>query len=114
MSIEALARPEIVAMKPYSSARREAPGRGVLLNANEAPLSLLDSAPGLNRYPDPQPAELLARLAQLYGVDADHLLVTRGSDEAIDLIVRAFCRAGTDAVAWCPPTFTSRSPLGRM
>jgi histidinol-phosphate aminotransferase len=105
MSIEALARPEIVAMKPYSSARKEAPGHGVLLNANEAPLALLDSAPGLNRYPDPQPAELLARLAQLYGVDADHLLVTRGSDEGIDLLTRVFCRAGEDAILQCPPAF---------
>ena len=105
MSVEALARPEIVAMKPYSSARKEAPGRGVLLNANEAPRALLDAAPGLNRYPEPQPAELLDRLAALYGVDSDHLLVTRGSDEGIDLLTRVFCRAGQDAILQCPPAF---------
>ncbi|MEJ2383158.1 MAG: histidinol-phosphate transaminase [Xanthomonadales bacterium] len=105
MSIEALARPEIVAMKPYSSARKEAPGRGVLLNANEAPVSLLDSAPGLNRYPDPQPAALLERLAHLYDVSPDRLLVTRGSDEGIDLLTRVFCRAGRDAILQCPPAF---------
>jgi histidinol-phosphate aminotransferase len=105
MSVEDLARPEIVAMKPYSSARREAPARGVLLNANEAPRSLLDSAPGLNRYPDPQPAELLDRLATLYGVSTDRLLVTRGSDEGIDLLTRVFCRAGMDAILQCPPAF---------
>jgi len=105
MSIEALARPEIVAMKPYSSARKEAPGRGVLLNANEAPRALLEAAPGLNRYPEPQPAELLERLAALYGVRADQLLVTRGSDEGIDLLTRVFCRAGRDAILHCPPAF---------
>ncbi len=105
MSIEALARPEIVAMKPYSSARREAPAHGVLLNANEAPCSLLDAAPGLNRYPDPQPAELLRRLARLYDAPEDGLLVTRGSDEGIDLLTRVFCRAGVDAILQCPPAF---------
>lgn len=109
MSIESLARPEIVAMKPYSSARQEAPGKGILLNANEAPWPLIDSGAGagagLNRYPDPQPDELLTRLARLYGVQKDHLLVTRGSDEGIDLLTRVFCRAGQDAILHCPPTF---------
>ncbi len=81
MSIERLARPEIVAMKPYSSARKEAPGRGVLLNANEAPWPLLDPDSDVNRYPDPQPERLLRRLARLYGTDEDTVLVTRGSDE---------------------------------
>jgi histidinol-phosphate aminotransferase len=108
MNIESLARPEIVAMKPYSSARKEAPGRGVLLNANEAPWPLLESGDdgtGLNRYPDPQPAELVRRLAELYGVGEEMMLVTRGSDEGIDLLTRVFCRAGKDAVLQCPPTF---------
>jgi len=108
MSIERLARPEIVAMKPYSSARKEAPGKGILLNANESPWPLLeepDADSGLNRYPDPQPAELVSRLAGLYGVAEDSLLVTRGSDEGIDLLTRVFCRAGQDAVLQCPPTF---------
>jgi histidinol-phosphate aminotransferase len=108
MNIESLARPEIVAMKPYSSARKEAPGRGILLNANEAPWPLLetgDSAAGLNRYPDPQPAELVRRLAGLYGVSEEMMLVTRGSDEGIDLLTRVFCRAGEDAILQSPPTF---------
>ena len=108
MSIIDLARPDIVAMKPYSSARKEAAAQGVLLNANESPRSLLeDDAVGLslNRYPDPQPAELVKRLARLYGLPADHVLVTRGSDEGIDLLTRVFCRAGVDAILHCPPTF---------
>jgi len=103
-----LARPEIVAMKPYSSARKEAAAEGVLLNANESPRSLVDCAPGeaqLNRYPDPQPGRLLRGLADLYGLPEDHVLVTRGSDEGIDLLTRVFCRAGQDAILQCPPTF---------
>ena len=104
MNIEALARPEIVAMKPYSSARKEAPGTGILLNANEAPVSLLPQG-SLNRYPDPQPDQLVARLAAMYGVKRDSLLVTRGSDEGIDLLTRVFCRAGKDAILQSPPAF---------
>lgn len=104
MGIESLARPEIVAMKPYSSARKEAPGEGILLNANESPWPLLEDS-GLNRYPDPQPAELVSRLADLYGVPRESVLVTRGSDEGIDLLTRVFCRAGQDAILQCPPTF---------
>jgi histidinol-phosphate aminotransferase len=108
MSIVSLARPEIVAMRPYSSARREAPASGILLNANESPRPLLESRAdegALNRYPDPQPAELVDRLARLYALPSDHVLVTRGSDEGIDLLTRVFCRAGQDAVLHCPPTF---------
>lgn len=105
MGIESLARPEILAMKPYSSARKEAPGEGILLNANESPWSLIDEPGALNRYPDPQPALLLSRLAGLYSVSEETLLVTRGSDDGIDLLTRVFCRAGEDAILQCPPTF---------
>jgi len=103
MSIIELARPDIRALQPYSSARTEASGGSVLLNANESPWPAGERA--LNRYPDPQPAELVARLAALYGVAPAQLLVGRGSDEAIDLLVRAFCRADRDAILICPPTF---------
>jgi histidinol-phosphate aminotransferase len=105
MSIESLARPEIVAMKPYSSARKEAHGEGILLNANEAPHALLDEQDSLNRYPEPQPDQLIARLARLYNVPEEWVLVTRGSDEGIDLLTRVFCRAGQDAILHCPPNF---------
>ncbi|RDI98270.1 histidinol-phosphate transaminase [Dyella solisilvae] len=106
MSVLELARPEIRAMQPYSSARMEASGGKIMLNANEsawAPPG--DNALGCNRYPDPQPQALLQALAALYGVRAGQILVGRGSDEAIDLLVRAFCRAGQDAIAIQPPTF---------
>jgi len=64
-----------------------------------------DSQVGLNRYPEPQPRALIERLAALYGSPPETLLVTRGSDEAIDLLTRTFCRAGEDAVVVCSPTF---------
>jgi histidinol-phosphate aminotransferase len=106
MNVLDLARPEIRALAPYSSARMEAQGGALLLNANESPWPPAgDAGAGLNRYPDPQPAALLARLAAVYGVRAEQVLVGRGSDEAIDLLVRAFCRAGSDAVMIAPPTF---------
>ena len=110
MSVLDLARAEIVALQGYSSARREAGQADVMLNANESPWPPLSgqhewSGSPLNRYPDPQPQVLLKRLAELYGVAEEQILVGRGSDEAIDLLVRGFCRPGIDAIALAPPTF---------
>jgi len=110
MSVLDLARAEILALKAYSSARTEAGHASIMLNANESPwppsATAQDMRYGpLNRYPDPQPRALVERLAENYGVDTDQVLVGRGSDEAIDLLVRAFCRPGVDAVAIAPPTF---------
>ena len=101
----ALARPEIVALTPYAHAAWDPALER--LHANESPWrGLADtSVAGLNRYPEPQPHELVAALAQLYSVAAENLLVGRGSDEGIDLLTRAFCNAGRDAVLVCPPTF---------
>ncbi len=98
-------RPEILALQPYSSARMEAGAAAIMLNANESPWPPVGAASALNRYPDPQPATLRTALARLYSVVPDNVLVGRGSDEAIDLIVRAFCRDGHDAVVIAPPTF---------
>lgn len=106
MSVLNLARPEIRTLQPYSSARMEAGEAQIMLNANEsawAPNG--DAGLGCNRYPDPQPQALLQSLARLYGVRTDQLFVGRGSDEAIDLLVRAFCSAGEDAILIQPPTF---------
>jgi histidinol-phosphate aminotransferase len=101
----ALARPEILDLKPYSHAAWQ-PSL-TRLHANEAPWRPPGdtTAGGLNRYPEPQPRALVARLAALYGVAADMLLVGRGSDEAIDLLSRIYLRAGTDAILQSPPTF---------
>jgi histidinol-phosphate aminotransferase len=109
MDITTLARPEIVAMRPYASARSSMSAEGILLNANEAPTALLDSTEfgglPLNRYPPPQPGALRTRLSAIYGVEPEQLLITRGSDEGIDLLTRVFCRAGQDAIVECTPCF---------
>ncbi|HSK97637.1 MAG TPA: histidinol-phosphate transaminase [Euzebyales bacterium] len=105
-----LARPAILAMTPYSSARTE--GRQthirVHLDANENPYPPYpggDGQVGLNRYPEGQPDHLLERCAEHFGVPRSHLLFTRGADEAIDLLVRGFCSEGRDAAIVMPPTF---------
>jgi histidinol-phosphate aminotransferase len=101
----ALVRPDILALAPYSSARKEAKGGRVWLDANENPSTPAAGQPLFNRYPDPQPPDLLAKLAGLYGVTPAQCLVTRGSDEGIDLLLRTFCRAGQDAILITPPTY---------
>ncbi|HEX4970269.1 MAG TPA: histidinol-phosphate transaminase [Steroidobacteraceae bacterium] len=100
-----LARPDILSLQPYQHAAWEPSLER--MHANEMPwrASGDTSIAGLNRYPEPQPAELIGHLARLYGVAPDNVLAGRGSDEGIDLLVRAFCRAGQDSVLICPPTF---------
>ncbi len=104
-SVLQLVRPEILALAPYSSARKESKGGRVWLDANENPETPSVHQPLLNRYPDPQPPELIAKLAALYGVAPAQTLVTRGSDECVDLLLRTFCRAGQDAILITPPTY---------
>lgn len=101
----ALARPDILRLQPYQHATWDPSLER--LHANEMPWRAQgdNSQAGLNRYPEPQPRALVERMALLYGVPASQVLVGRGSDEAIDLLVRAFCRAGQDAVVVTPPTF---------
>ncbi|MCC6632034.1 MAG: histidinol-phosphate transaminase [Gammaproteobacteria bacterium] len=99
------ARPDIQALAPYSHAAWE-PSL-TRLHANELPWRVDGdgTAAGLNRYPEPQPPALVQGLARLYGVAPNQVLVGRGSDEAIDLLLRVYCRAGVDNVIICPPTF---------
>ncbi len=109
-----LARPEIRALRAYEHAVWE-PGL-VRLHANELPWRAHGdaSAAGLNRYPEPHPHALTAALAHFYGVSPDMLLAGRGSDEAIDLLIRSYCRAEHDAVLICPPTFGMYAVAARI
>ena len=102
MTIASLARPEIQALVPYEAAVQVAD------NANEAPwTSRVDRFERpLNRYPEIRPSALQSILAERYGCNEDRLLVTRGTSEAIDLLVRAFCRAGLDNVLTTSPSFS--------
>ncbi len=108
-----LARADVRALQPYSSARMEARRGSTLLNANESPWPAVGGA-DWNRYPDPQPRQLVRRLAGLYGVAEDRILVARGSDEGIDLLVRTFCAAGRDAILVSPPTFGMYAQCARV
>ncbi len=110
MSIEKIlerVRPEIRAMKAYSSARSlyQATSDMIFLDANECPYEPYVGAQNLSRYADQQPSELQASLARLYDVSTRNLLITRGADEGIDILIRTFCSAGKDEVMICPPTF---------
>lgn len=100
-----LARPDILSLQPYQHAAWEPTLER--MHANEMPWRAEGdrTEAGLNRYPEPQPDALIQHLANLYGVAPKNLLAGRGSDEGIDLLVRAFCRAGQDSVLICPPTF---------
>lgn len=110
-----LVRPDLLGFEGYRSARVAGGAGREWLNANEAAWpSPIDPEARLRRYPDPQPARLRERLAEIYGCDSTQLLLTRGSDEAIDLLVRALCRPGGDAVVTCPPTFGMYAVCARL
>ncbi len=101
-TLKELTRPNVWALKPYSSARDEYSGveASVFLDANENPYN----APN-NRYPDPLQRELKALIAPLKGVKVENIFLGNGSDEAIDLVFRAFCRPGVDNVVAIDPTY---------
>lgn len=99
----------------YASARRTGLAGEVWLNANEAATPSIADPQGLcRRYPQPQPAELVAALARLYGVQPRQLLATRGSDEGIDLLLRAFCPPGGGAIVIAPPVFGMYAVCARL
>jgi len=107
MSIEELARKNVRELTPYQSARRLGGKGDVWLNANEFPTAVpFDlSQNALNRYPECQPKAVIDNYAQYAGVKPEQVLVSRGADEGIELLIRAFCEPGQDAVLFCPPTY---------
>jgi len=101
-TLKELTRPNIWALKPYSSARDEYNGAAasVFLDANENPYNLPH-----NRYPDPLQRDLKAELTRIKQVKAENIFLGNGSDEAIDLVFRAFCEPGVDNVVAIDPTY---------
>lgn len=98
-------RPHLLKLSPYSSARDEYTGtQGVFLDANE---NALGSAGGVgwNRYPDPYQKQLKEKVAALKGVETQQIFLGNGSDEPIDLLIRAFCEPGKDRIASFSPTY---------
>lgn len=111
----ALLRPDLRGFAGYRSARSESLCGAIWLNANESAwANPADVADGSQRYPEPQPRALRAALAALYGCEPAQLLVGRGSDEAIDLLVRALCVPGQDAVVVTPPVFGMYAVSARL
>ena len=100
-----IARKTVLDFKAYS-ARGGATG-ALHLDANESPWTPppVAGAEGFNRYPEQQPAGLRTRLADLYGVRPEQIMIGRGADEAIEVLLRTFCEAGQDSILVCPPTF---------
>ncbi|MFP9115190.1 histidinol-phosphate transaminase [Flavobacterium sp. RHBU_3] len=99
-SLEKIVRPNILALKPYSSARDEFKGTATAyLDANENPFGTL------NRYPDPLQKQLKDKLAEIKSVSAENIFVGNGSDEAIDLCFRIFCEPGKDKALTFTPTY---------
>lgn len=97
-----LVRPNIQALEPYSCARDEFKGREahVFLDANESPYN----AP-YDRYPAPVHEDLRLMLSRIKGVRPEQIFMGNGSDEAIDLVYRIFCRPGVDNVVAMSPTY---------
>lgn len=107
MIMEKLARKQIQALKPYLSARRIGGTGDVWLNANESPFNneyKTDFA-RLNRYSDCQPKAMIDAYAAYAGVKPEQVLTSRGADEGIELLIRAFCEPNEDAILYCPPTY---------
>lgn len=105
MNIKELIRPHLISLKPYSSARDEYTGKtGVFLDANENPFGSATSE-AYNRYPDPLQKELKEKISGIKGVPAANIFLGNGSDEPIDLMMRAFCEPGNDNVIITPPTY---------
>lgn len=100
-NLKNLVRPNILAMKSYSSARDEYIGKeGIFLDANENPFPS-----SVNRYPDPYQRELKEELAKVKGVATNQIIVGNGSDEVLDLLFRAFCVPGKDTVVTIKPSY---------
>jgi histidinol-phosphate aminotransferase len=104
-NINDLVRENIKRLVPYSSARDEFKGEAsIFLDANEnsfgSPLTKW-----YNRYPDPLQSKVKQKLGEIKGIPPSKTFLGNGSDECIDLLIRAFCEPGVDNIIICPPTY---------
>lgn len=118
MNIHNLVRNNILNLKPYQSARKLTHTGKIWLNANEYPIApnYKIRYTNIHRYPMCQPPEIINNYASYSGVKSDHILVSRGSDESIELLMKVFCNPNKDQIMFCPPTYgmykTSAEILG--
>jgi len=100
-NLDSITRDNVKKLVPYSSARDEFSGsKGIFLDANENPYNT-----GYNRYPDPHQKNLKEKIAGLKGIETKNIFLGNGSDEAIDLLFRAFCEPQKSNVIILPPTY---------
>jgi histidinol-phosphate aminotransferase len=117
-----LIRADLRNFNPYHATRDEIDEGSIWLDANESPFAFSlalcplshpanqeDGAVAINRYPRKISMALMQQLTSLYKVPASQMILTRGSDDAIDLLIRLFCQAGKDAIMTCVPTFSMYS-----
>jgi histidinol-phosphate aminotransferase len=104
--LENIIRDNIKTLAPYSSARDEYKGKdGVFLDANENPFGSPLENENYNRYPDPLQLTLKEKISSLKSIPSKQIFLGNGSDEAIDIVLRAFCNPGIDNIIICPPTY---------
>lgn len=111
-NLNKIIRPNILAMKAYSSARdefKDASKDLIFLDANENPYNN-----GLNRYPDPQQRDLKQILSQIKNISTENMVLGNGSDEVLDLIFRAFCEPNQDNVISISPSYGMYSVLANL
>ncbi len=114
MSVQSLARPELWKQAGYHASGYTSQ-ESMRLHCNENPWPPVGAVdPLIHRYPEKQPLELLHRLAGLYQVQPDQLLITRGADDGIDALIRSFCQPARDAIAQCPPAFVMYEFFARL
>ena len=107
MKIDQLARKTVRELTPYQSARRLGGSGDIWLNANESPFAneYNIKCDRLNRYSTCQPTELIDAYADYASVRPEQVLTSRGADEGIELLIRAFCEPNQDSILYCPPTY---------
>ena len=115
-----LARPEILELPPVNVIAGDSSdyaGDIVRLHLNEncySPLVQGSESQSCNRYAEPRAPALRGAMARLYGVEPQNLIATRGADDAIDILIRTFCRSGTDAIAVSDPSFGAYGLFARI
>ncbi|MBD0260409.1 MAG: aminotransferase class I/II-fold pyridoxal phosphate-dependent enzyme, partial [Cytophagales bacterium] len=103
--LNAILRPHILTLTPYASARDEYEGtEGIFMDANENPIGSITPQP-YNRYPDPYQSAIKQKVAAIRGVEPNQIFLGNGSDEAIDLLIRATCTPQADEIILLPPTY---------
>ncbi|WP_246213267.1 histidinol-phosphate transaminase [Enterobacteriaceae endosymbiont of Donacia tomentosa] len=108
--INKIVRKNIINLIPYQSARlldKNTLNNKILLNANESPIISIFSLKKkiFNRYPEPQSKKLIYLYSKYVKLNSNNILISRGADEGIDLIMRTFCNVKYDKILFCPPTY---------